>query len=485
MAALRATLPIWKSLVYASGDIGLSTTGILRQIFFAIFLTDVVGLDPRLGSFAALLGVAWDAVNDPLAGMLSDRVRTRWGRRRPFLLFFAIPFGFSFTLLWFSPPFESQSALLMYVMLAFMLADTLSTLVSMPFNALMPEIAPGYDERTSLMGIRSFFQLGASLVTVIAAPALVDAALAAGLSQQQGYLLTAMIFGLLGSLPFIVIFLVIRETADADETRTLPIGQSLQTAWRNKPFRFATGFQMFNWSAVDMIGLILPFYLLYWVAEGDMLKTVTVHGISLSLESAFLGLLMASSILFIPFWSWLAHRSNKRAAYLSGLVFWILIEILLLAVQPGQVWLALLLGALAGIGLSSAYVLPDSIFADVIEWDELRTRRRQEGVYYGARAFIRKLTGALTIFFALQLLGWAGYQTPPDGATSFMQPEEVLAAIRFLIAPFGALLLFGAVVMAWLYPLTRERHAKIVRLLEMRRRDRFGNESMDPGHEFD
>jgi GPH family glycoside/pentoside/hexuronide:cation symporter len=469
MITIQPKLTLWKKLVYASGDFGLSSTGILRQIFFAIFLTDVVGLDPRLGSFAALIGIMWDAVNDPLVGMLSDRVHSRWGRRRPFLLIFAIPFGLSFILLWFSPPWESQIALLLYVMLAFMLADTLSTLVGMPFNALMPEIVPGYDERTSLMGIRSFFQLSAALVTVIAAPAIVDAALANGLTQQQGYLLTSMVFGLLGSLPFIAIFFVIHETADVDEIRTLPIRQSLQTAWLNKPFRFATGFQLFTWSAVDMVGLILPFYLLYWVAQGNMLMTVNVLGVPLSLESAFLGLLMATSIVFIPFWSWLAHRSNKRVAYISGLLFWIIVEILLFAVQPGQVSLALLLGMLAGIGVSSAYVLPDSIFADVIEWDELRTRRRQEGVYYGARAFIRKLTGALTIFFALQLLGWAGYQAPPDGATSFMQSEEVLMVIRFLIAPLGALLLFGAVVMAWLYPLTRERHEKILELLARRK----------------
>ncbi len=469
MAAFQPKLPTWKKLVYASGDFGLSSTGILRQVFFAIFLTDVVGLDPRLGSFAALLGVMWDAINDPLVGMLSDRVQTRWGRRRPFLLIFAIPFGLSFILLWFSPPWESQVALLIYVMLAFMVADTLSTLVGMPFNALMPEIVPGYDERTSLMGIRSFFQLGAALFTVIAAPAIVDAALANGLTQQQGYMLTAMVFGLLGSLPFILIFFVIRETADVEETRTLPIGKSLHTAWQNKPFRFATGFQLFTWSAVDMVGLILPFYLLYWVAEGNMLMTVNVLGFSLSLKSAFLGLLMATSIFFIPFWSWLAHRLNKRAAFLSGLVFWMSVELLLLAIQPGQLSLALLLAMLAGIGISSAYVLPDSMFADVIEWDELQTHRRQEGVYYGARAFIRKLTGALTIFIALQLLGWAGYQAPPVGATSFMQPEEVLTVIRLLIAPLGVLLLFGAVVMTWFYPLTRERHEKILELLARRK----------------
>jgi glycoside/pentoside/hexuronide:cation symporter, GPH family len=469
MIAVQPQLPLWKKLVYASGDFGMSSSGILRQIFYAIYLTDVVGLDPRLASFAALLGVVWDAINDPLVGMLSDRVHSRWGRRRPFLLIFAIPFGLSYILLWYAPPWESQFALALYVMLAFMLADTISTLISMPFNALMPEIVPGYDERTSLMGIRSFVQLGAALVTVIFAPAIVSTALSRGLTQQQGFILASALFGLLGCLPFLAIFFVIRETADLEETRTLPIGQTLHTAWQNKPFRFAVGFQLFNWSAVDMVGLILPFYLLYWVAQGNLMMSVNVLGVTLSLESAFLGLLMATSIVFIPFWSWLAHRLNKRLAYMLGLIFWMVVELLLFTVQPGQITLTMYLGMLAGIGLSSAYVLPDSIFADVIEWDELRTRRRQEGVYYGARALVRKLTGALTIFLALQLLGWAGYQAPPAGATQFMQPDEVLMVIRLLIAPFGALLLFGAVLMTWLYPLTRERHSKILELLARRK----------------
>ena len=124
---------------------------------------------------------------------------------------------------------------------------------------------------------------------------------------------------------------------------------------------------------------------------------------------------------------------------------------------------------LAGISVSSAHILPDSIFPDVIEWDELRTRRRQEGIYYGVKNFIRKLTGALAIFIGLQVLGWFGYQSPPEGATQFAQSATTLTAIRFLIGPLGAALLFSAVLMAWFYPLTRERHARIRRLLERRK----------------
>ena len=92
-------LPLLTKLAFGSGDWSIASFGTLRQIFYAIFLTDVVGLDPRLASVAALAGVLWDAINDPLVGMLSDRVRSRWGRRRPFLLLGAIPYGLGFLML--------------------------------------------------------------------------------------------------------------------------------------------------------------------------------------------------------------------------------------------------------------------------------------------------------------------------------------------------------------------------------------------------
>ena len=125
-------LSLWTKLAFGSGDWSISSFGTLRQIFYAIFLTDVVGLEPRLASFAALLGILWDAVNDPLVGMISDRIKTRWGRRRPFLLLFAIPYGLAFIILWWAPPWHSQLALAATVMLAYMLSDTFQTLIFVP-----------------------------------------------------------------------------------------------------------------------------------------------------------------------------------------------------------------------------------------------------------------------------------------------------------------------------------------------------------------
>jgi GPH family glycoside/pentoside/hexuronide:cation symporter len=463
----QGNLSFWTKLAYGTGDWSIASFGTLRQVFYAIFLTDVVGLEPRLASFAALIGIIWDAVNDPLIGTISDRVRSRWGRRRPFLLFFAIPFGLGFMALWWAPPFDSQYLLAATVCLTFMLSDTLQTLVSIPFYALTPEITPDYDERTSLTGYRMFFNLLASLATAVAAPAIVDAALAGGATQQQGYFIVSALFGGLAAIPFLLIFAVIRErnnVTDAAEPE-IPFLQTVRTAWTNVPFRFATGLYMLNWITFDLVALALPFFLAYWVSDGNLLQ----KALGLPLESAVFACLLVTSVIVLPIWVWLARRLGKQQAYILGMTFWAVVQLLIYAIQPGQITFILMLAVLAGISVSTAHVLPDAIFPDVIEWDELRTGRRREGIYYGVKNFVRKLTGALAIFIALQTLGWFGYQSPPVGATQFTQPDSALQAIRFLIGPLGALLLFGAVAMAWFYPLTRERHARIRSMLERKK----------------
>jgi glycoside/pentoside/hexuronide:cation symporter, GPH family len=468
---MKRHLPFWFKLLYGSGDWGLSSIGMMRSIFYAIYLTDVVGIEARLASFGALAGILWDAVNDPIIGILSDRLQTKWGRRRPFLLWFAFPFGLSFVILWSAPNWESQIALLIYVTLSFMVSDTFITLVAVPYYSLTPELTQDYDERTTLSSFRTVFQLLAAMTVVIAAPMIVDAVINSGGSQQQGFILTGSIFGAIGALPLFLIGLIVREKYTPDKQEDLPFRETLRIAWKNIPFRYAAGIYMFNWSAVDMIAITFPFFLLYWVAQGDLLAKVTIFGIDFALESAFFGIMMLVCILFVPFWLWLAHTRNKHEAYILGMSLWIIVQGMIFAIQPGEINYLLLIAALAGIGVSAAYILPDSILPDVIEWDELRTRRRQEGIYYGLRTLIRKLTGALVIFLTLQILGWSGYQAPPDGVTQYTQPNSVLFMIRMMVSFMGAAILLGTILIAWSYPLSREKYMRIQKLLKRRREE--------------
>jgi GPH family glycoside/pentoside/hexuronide:cation symporter len=226
---------------------------------------------------------------------------------------------------------------------------------------------------------------------------------------------------------------------------------------------------MLNWSAVDMVAVTFPYFLLYWVAQGDLLASIRVFGFDLAYESAFFGVLMSVCILFIPFWLWMAKRYDKRTAYRIGMTVWVVAALTIFTIQPGQTNYLLVVAAFAGIGVSAAYTLPDSIFADVIEWDELRTGRRQEGIFYGIRTLIRKMTGALVIFITLQALGWSGYVSPPEGAIQFTQSDSALRMIRLLVSPLGATILSGTIILAWLFPLSREQYTRIQKLLEQRR----------------
>jgi len=469
--AKEKPLSRWVKAVYGSGEWSYASFGTLRQIFYAIFLTDVVGLDARLASFAALLGIIWDAINDPIVGVLSDRVRTRWGRRRPFLLFFSIPFGLGFLALWWAPPWQSQAALFITVMLAYMLSDTFQTLVSVPYASLTPEIAPDYDERTTLTGYRMFFNLLASLVTAVVAPMVVKGALAAGGTLQQGYITVAMMFGGLAIIPWLLIFAVVREKPRTAAQMAQPISfrESVRSAWANIPFRFATGIYMLNWITFDLVALMLPFFLTYWVAQGNLTASLNLLGDKMAIESVVLGLLLITAVVSLPFWTWLARKLSKRTAYIIAMVFWAVVQMVILLVRPGQVSFVLALAVLAGISVGTAHVLPDAIFPDVLEWDELRTGKRREGIYYGIKNFVRKLAGAVAIFLALQVLGWFGYQNPTEGVTQFAQPASALGAIRAMTGPMGTVLLCCAIAVAWFYPLTRERHARIRRLLARRK----------------
>jgi Na+/melibiose symporter-like transporter len=205
-------LPLLVKIVYGSGDWGIASFGTLRGFLLGIFFTDVVGLNAQLVSIAVLIGALWDAINDPLIGRLSDegrlagRLVAMWGRRRPFLLLFAIPYGLAFVAMWVAPPWESQLALLIHVTLAYMVSDTLFTLVSVPYFALTPELSADYDERTTLVSSRMVFNLVSSLFTAIAAPDIVRSAP----TLQQGYTQVGIIFGVMAAFPFLAVFLVTR-----------------------------------------------------------------------------------------------------------------------------------------------------------------------------------------------------------------------------------------------------------------------------------
>ncbi|HEY3310237.1 MAG TPA: MFS transporter [Anaerolineales bacterium] len=436
--------------IYGSGDFGFSTTNTILNVYFALFLTDVVGLTPAIAALAIFIGGTWDYLNDPLIGYISDRTRSRWGRRRPYLLFGALPFGAAFTLLWLRPPLEGALALGMYYAFIYALFDTAATFVYMPYFALTPEMTADYDERTALTSTRMFFSILGSLVAFTLPLAIVDGFRA---EHAGRVLLMGAIFGLLSALPLLLVFWDARERPEFMRLeQTLNWRASLKATTRNRPFVFGLVMFLFNGVTMSIIQVILLYYVKYVVqreAQSDLIMAT----------------IFVVAMLALPLWELISRRLNKRWAYISGIAFLALVLLVLASLTP-QTGLAfiIVLCVLAGIGVSAMHVMPWAIIPDAIEYGEWKTGQRQEGMFYSLITLAQKIASSIAVPLALLVLQFSGYL--PNSAT---QPPGAVFGIRMVAGPIPAFTLCLGILFTLLFPLGREDFKRISAELDLRR----------------
>jgi GPH family glycoside/pentoside/hexuronide:cation symporter len=440
--------PITK-LLYGSGDLGFSLTTTLIGAYFAIFLTDVVGVSPSVAAVAFFIGRSWDYINDPIVGHLSDRTRSRWGRRRPFLLFGALPFGLAFAMLWLRPGFQRDLFLAIYYAAAFILFDTAATLVYMPYFALTPELTSEYNERTSITTYRMFFSILGSLVA-FTVPLLIIGTFRP--ENARKVLTMGFIFGLVSAVPLFLTFLGTRERKDFMEQEQPKLFESLRAAFRNPPFLLGMGIFLGTWISVDIAQAILLYFIKYCVLREEQ-------------SDLIMGTIFVTAIVALPLWNWVAHRWNKRLAYIAGIAFWAVVQMIIITLGPSTpLGVLIALCALAGIGVAAAHVLPWSILPDAIEWDEWKTGKRHEGMFYSIVTLCHKVASSIAIPLVLLLLDAFEYE-----ANVAIQPPRAELAIRLITGPIPAVLLCLGILCAVFYPLSRERYDQIVKELEARR----------------
>jgi GPH family glycoside/pentoside/hexuronide:cation symporter len=442
-------LPRRAKFMYGIGDIGFSLTTSILGAYFAIFLTDVVGIRPGIAAIAIFIGRSWDYINDPIFGYLSDRTRTRWGRRRPFLLFGALPLALTFTMLWWRPPWEGTFSLAAYYALAYILYEAANTLLYMPYFALTPELTSDYDERTSLTTYRMFFSILGSLLAFT-----IPMAMVGSFTPENAHRVFTMglTFGLVSAVPMLLVFLGTRERQDYMQQDKPTLRHSLQAARRNQPFLYGLGIFLATWISVEILQSSLLFFIKYVVqreAQNDLI-----------MASIFV-----VAILALPIWNWVSDRWSKRWAYIYGIAFWAVVQIGLIALNPATgLGLILTLCALAGIGVAAAHVLPWAIIPDAIEWDEYLTGERHEGMFYSLTTLTKKVATSIALPLVLLLLDVTGYV--PNIA---QQEPGALMGIRIVIGPIPAVLLALGIGFAYKYPLDRDRFASVVAEIAARR----------------
>jgi GPH family glycoside/pentoside/hexuronide:cation symporter len=434
-------LPRKTKLMYGVADLGFALADTTIGILYAIFLTDVAGLSPGIAAIAIFIGRSWDYINDPIIGYLSDRTRTRWGRRRPYLLFGLLPFAFFFSMLWWKPPFESQVALAVYYSLAYLFYDTAITFVSMPYFCLTPELTLDYDERTTLTGYRMVFSILGGLIAFTVPLAII------GTMQPENtnrIFITCAALGLFSALPLLFTFFGTRERSEFQTQAQPQLKASLRAAAQNKPFIFAAGIFLFTWVALDIVQTMLLFFLKYRMNLEKQSDLVA-------------GTVFIAALFALPFWEIISRRFDKRVAYIAGMLFLIAVMITLIIVNPGWGLVVVLgLAILAGIGVGGMHVLPWSIMPDAIEWDELITGTRHEGVFYSLVSLFKKIASSIALPLTLLVLDWSGYISNAP-----VQTPSTVRAIQVMIGVVPSIFLILGILFAFFYPLSRDHHTQI------------------------
>ena len=428
-------------LLYSFGDLSTSAPLAIMAFYQLYFLTDVAGLRPDRAGLAVAIGRIWDSINDPIFGLLSDRLHSRWGRRRVVLLFGALPLGLTFCLQYIVPPWGSWG-LVAYYVAAFILFDTTYTAVHVSYNALTPAITRDYDERSSLNGYRMTFSIVGTLLAVILATMLGEFFD----NQRTLFLVLGVTIGLATAVPILIAFKVTAPYDDPEEaTDQLPPLAAIRATLSNRPFWLLMGLYLFSWTTASLIGSVFIFFANYYLAVPDQ-------------ANYFILVAQVSAVAAMPLWVWLAQKYDKRNTFMWGSSGWMLVCLVLSTLQPHQINLTYLLAVLAGVGIATAYFLPWAMIPDVVELDELRTGQRREGSFYAFAAFFQKLGTGLVIWIFGIALNSRGYITPEAGQPLPVQPAAAIQAIRWAMGLVPVVLLSCAIAFAWFYPITRESH---------------------------
>jgi GPH family glycoside/pentoside/hexuronide:cation symporter len=464
-APTHERLPLSTKLAFGAGDLAPAIATIIISFFQLYFLITVAGMTPLAASLVRTLLTFWDAVNDPVVGWLTDRTRSRWGRRRPWILFGAVPFGIIFFLQWVVPPFDETGKFIYYLLVG-VLFNTAFTAVNVPYTALTPELTLDYDERTSLNAFRFAFSIGGSLIVGVAHQIVVGNFA----SPQLGYLVAGALWGVLCVPPLIWCFLGTRERYSSADEEPMGIVDQLRLTLSNRPYLFVIGIYLFSWLAIQITSSVLAFYVTYWIGSVPGQFPLQVFGLTFAKSEDLIPIMLlavqGSALVFLFVWNAVSRRIGKKAVYMIGMIFWIAVQSVLFFVQPQQVTLAVILAALAGVGVATGYIVPWSMMPDVIEYDELQTGKRREGVYYGLMVLLQKFGLAVGLFLvgvALQSSGFSESLAPGQ------QPESALASLRWMIGPVPTVVLICGMVLTYFYPITKQKHAEILAQLEARK----------------
>jgi len=448
-------VPLREKLAFGVGDMAVNIAFTTIGFYFIFFIVNVAGLPAEWAGIIFACAKLWDAVTDYFMGTISDRTRSRFGRRRPYILAGSVPLAISFALLWIVP-FENPAALFAYYMIIILVFNTAFTVVSVPYNAMLPELSGNYDERTSITGFRMSFAFLGNLLAAAGVALIVDVIFGGPENYDTGYPVMGVIFGAIIIIILLVTFFGTKERTKEITENPDGLWKTLKSLFILKEFRLMLGMFLFSMISIDIFMAVVLFFL-----------KDAIH-ISEDIIFILMGVPLLLAVAAAPLWVLLGERLGKRKAYAISAFLFAAILLLFFFAPEGNTAYTVTIAVLAGIGISASQIIPWSIMPDINEIDEHRNGVRREGAVYGITIFLYKSASAAAILLVSGVLGFYGYA---EGAGA-VQPESAVMAIRVLIGIAPGVCAIIAAFFALNLPLTKDRFDRMRQEIEERKAGR-------------
>jgi GPH family glycoside/pentoside/hexuronide:cation symporter len=425
-------------LGYGIGDFGFNLVLQATAVHLLFFFTDVYAISAAAAGGIFLASKIWDAVIDPGLGVLIDNTRTRWGGKRPYLLFGAVPLGIAVALLFLAPPLP-PSWKIVYSAATFILFCTALSVVNIPYSALTATMTLDSRARSGLSAWRMSLALVGTLVAAGATRPLV----ALLPSELAGFRVVGAVYGLLAALITLVTFFSVRERVAEEREAGIGFRQYLKVLTGNPPFLFLTLGMFLFMIAIGMTASGVNYFFKYNLRAES------------SASLALLALL-GTAVLFIPVFLLLANRTSKRLAFVLGMSTLAAVLAALYFVGERSVGLTIGLFVVGGIGMSSIYLCPWAMLPDTVEYSQWKLGIRREGILYGTYFFFNQFGSAVAGYLLGMGLHLAGYVANAE------QSARSLAGIRLLMSLVPLFFIVAGIVLIGFYSITAERHRQMV-----------------------
>lgn len=443
---MSARLPMKTCLGFGIGTVGVSIMLNAVTAYYPAFMTTVLGQSPEIAGYLMMGAKLYDAVVDMIIGSMSDKSRSKWGRRRPFMLMGAILSAASFLML-FAPPALGQGALIAYMIAAQVIYSTAYSLFAVPYMALPAELTEGFAERTRLLSFRTVFVSIGQMLATAGTAAIIKAGGAGGPAYAtMGLVMALVIFGAM-TATVLSVPATHAEEAHANAPPPLSLPRQIALMGRNRPYMLLLGAKVFQFLAFASIGSCGLLYLLnvLGVGYGGQILLTSVQNIVTALS--------------MPVWVWSGKKIGKRGTYLIGVFIFCATALSWLAAPHGVANAGLIArGIASGFGSGALILMSISMLGDTMVYDRAITGMGREGLLSSTAAVLEKASFALGVA-VLGVFLRAAHYIPTMGGKLVTQPPSAIFALTMGYAVIPAAMFVVNGVFLYLYDLDEGKMA--------------------------